>query len=554
MGLDGCVRILKELFVRRRGIRLRTDRIGLSLLRLVDYGLDHPNDAVAAFVLVVLLEVFRRWRGLRARVRRRGGANLGEDKVSSETSLAVSLLHAVEREREDLLRRALVGDGLLELGVLRLPILARAGHLKLRVLDLSVGGRELFLQRVQGRRQGLDLGGQVRHGVLTEDSLLLVLVELRDAEVLLLHVVLLLLLELFRHLFNLLLDLLESLECDRRRHCDEHLAAGALRGRPQRRGGRAPPRPLRGDRDLHEGDRLAEELVGLVGVEDGDRLGHALQLQVPSLRPRLELRVGVRATDLEVRDELLVGREGVLRVREVLLRRGEILLCLRELLGLGVDHLLPRSNLRELARLDLLEVRHGLRLLLLRLGEVRLEGLLHLLEDPEDLPARGSVGLEARRLLEERRDLFTLGGGEARAVQHPRGDEMRDLNGGRELKEGGVVLRERRHGPVQRRDGRDEVLLVLVELGEVLLAHSVRLPESGVVLRDLVLKRRDLTLELRGLACEAFNVALEALDLRGRGRDRGLFVRAVGVAPARKLVVKLLVSVLLFRELRLHLL
>ena len=48
------------------------------------------------------------------------------------------------------------------------------------------------------------------------------------------------------------------------------------------------------------------------------------------------------------------------------------------------------------------------------------------------------------------------------------------------------MLRERRHGPVQRRDGRDEVLLVLVELGEVLLAHSVRLPESGVVLRDLL--------------------------------------------------------------------
>merc|ERR1719409_1357879 len=229
-GLDGCVRILKELFVRRRGIRLGTDRIGLSLLRLIDYGLDHPNDAVAAFVLVVLLEVLRRWRGLRARVRRRGG--LGKDIVSSETFLAVNLLHAVEREHEDLLRRALVGDGLLELGVLRLPVLARAGHLELRVLDLSVGGCELLLQRVQGRRQGLDLGGQVRHGVLTEDSLLLVLVELRDAEVLLLHVVLLLLLELFHHLFNLLLDLLESLECDRRRHCDEHLAAGALRGRP----------------------------------------------------------------------------------------------------------------------------------------------------------------------------------------------------------------------------------------------------------------------------------------------------------------------------------
>ena len=31
--LDGCVRILDELFVRRRGIRLGTDRIGLSLLR-----------------------------------------------------------------------------------------------------------------------------------------------------------------------------------------------------------------------------------------------------------------------------------------------------------------------------------------------------------------------------------------------------------------------------------------------------------------------------------------------------------------------------------------
>ena len=59
------------------------------------------------------------------------------------------------------------------------------------------------------------------------------------------------------------------------------------------------------------------------------------------------------------------------------------------------------------------------------------------------------------------------------------------VDGGRELHEGGMVLRERRHGPVQRRDGRDEVLLVLVELGEVLLAHCVRLPESGVVLRDL---------------------------------------------------------------------
>ena len=65
-------------------------------------------------------------------------------------------------------------------------------------------------------------------------------------------------------------------------------------------------------------------------------------------------------------------------------------------------------------------------------------------------------------------------------------------------------------------------------LGEVLLAHSVRLAEGRVVLGDLVLEGRDLLLELGSLARVGFDIGPQPLDHAVRLGDRGCLVLTCG--------------------------
>merc|ERR1719247_1258606 len=325
-------------------------------------------------VLLVIIEALRR--------RRRGGPRLlvgAHAHRSLDLHEAVHLLEALERDGQDVLRRALVRHSLLEVRVLQLAVLAGARHLRLGVLDLGLVVRELGLERGDRRLEVLNGRPEVAELVLRDGRLLLVLREL-------LH----------------------------RRKVQEHLAAALLRRRAESRHGAGAA--VHGHL-LREARGLAEEVVGLVGVEEGDGLRDGLLLLVAGLGALLELRVGVRAALLEVQEERGVRREGVLRVRQVLLVRGVRLLRLRELLRLRVHHRRRRVDLLRLRSLEAREVLGGLLLVLLGVGQVRLERLLHLLQNAEDLAGRRSVRLEAGRLLQEGLDLGLLVRRQVRAAQ-----------------------------------------------------------------------------------------------------------------------------------------
>merc|ERR1719218_365013 len=126
-------------------------------------------------------------------------------------------------------------------------------------------------------------------------------------------------------------------------------------------------------------------------------------------------------------------------------------------------------------------------LLLLRARQVRLESLLHLLQNAEDSTGlRGVALLEGRlrievvaRRLDERRNRLALGGrgdlvhqvlvlAELILDQHGRVDERLRRN----LDELLVVLAEDRNGALQRADRLKDVLLLRVELREYLLTKG----------------------------------------------------------------------------------
>merc|ERR1719247_1600518 len=544
--LDRRVAVLGEVLVRGLRVALGLKRVHLHGLALVDDLLDHANDAATALVLLVLLEALRG---------RRGGLTW------LRLHEAVGLLHAVERHREDLLRGALIRHRLLELSILRLAVLAGALHLELRLVHLGLVLRQLLRERVDGVREIRDLGLQVFHRVLIEDRLLLVLRELLDAPIAVLHFVLLLHLELIDHGRDRFLHLLEARNLDLGGERDELLAAGLGGGLAESgRGlGAAVVHAARLRRQLEEAKGLAEHRVRLIRVKQRDGLSNRLELLSPRLRALLELLVGVRAADLEILKELGVRRESVLSVGLVLLRGLVLLARVSELLRLRVHHGLRLLHFLGLRRLEGREVRRGLELILLRLGKVRLERLLHLLQDTEDLARGRRVGLEAGRLLEERLDLAFLRRREMRARERllqSRDQAVADrhnlLRIRSRLQEGLMVLRQNGNRISERLDGLKHVLLVRVELGEVLLAHSVRFAEGRIVLGDLVLELRDLLLELGGLARVSFDIGPQPLDHAVRLRDRGCLVLTVSLTPASELVIKLLVRLLLLRELGLH--
>ena len=70
--------------------------------------------------------------------------------------------------------------------------------------------------------------------------------------------------------------------------------------------------------NLDEVERAREGVVGVVGAQDRERLAHGLRLLRAGLRALLELLVRHLAGLLQVQQELLVRRQGVAGVFEVL--------------------------------------------------------------------------------------------------------------------------------------------------------------------------------------------------------------------------------------------
>merc|ERR1719327_837397 len=532
---DRVVRVLHERFVRALGVLLSLDRLRLHDLGIRDDALHHGEDTAGALVLLVSREARRRRRRVGPRLLLRLRLRLDE---------AVHFLEAVEGLRQDRLRGALVGDGLLELLVLHLAVLTRALDLHLHLRDLGLLRLDVLGQGVNRRLQVFDVRLEVGLLVLRDHGGLLVLRELLRAVVLVLDVVGELLLEISDHLVDGGDDLGESVEAGARRQREELRAASLLRRRLEHRNGLLARLLVHVQDGVHldEAERAREEVAGLVRREDGDGLADRGDLGLARLGALLHLRVRHAALLLEVQEELLVRRERVARVREVLLRLRALLIGLRELDGLHVNRLLGGADLGELGRLELVVGVLGGELVLLRLREVRLEGLLHLLEDAEDGAGLRRVRLVAGRLLHEgrKRALLVRRNG---ALQHARvvvevvADHGRD--GHERLRRHlhlGVVLAEDGDRVLERLDRLHHVLLLRVELLQLLLANRRRLVEGLLVLRDLLVQSLDLSVEARALRGKLLNRRHERSDALLGNLNRRCLLLVVRLAPARELV------------------
>merc|ERR1719486_621934 len=339
--LDRLVRVLRVRLVRLLGIGLSLDRFSLERLRVTHDLLQHAHDTTGTGGLLVLLEARRRRRAGRLLLR----------------LLRLELDELLEDGREDVVR-------LLQE--------------RLRLRDLRLQRRDGLRELVDRHREVRDLGFQLRDVTRLELRLALVRVQALGAEVLVLDLVRLLLQERSDHLVNGRLHLRERVEADACRERSQARVAVGLRGlEEERRGLVAVLAVRRLHLRLEEVEGLREGVVRIVARQDGERLAHGLDLLSPGLLALFPLLVRHLARLLQVHEELLVRREGVPRVLEVLLRLRELLVRVGKLLRLGV-----------------LELRAGLDLrLLLRRAQVRLEGLLHLLEDAEDLARLRSVAL-----------------------------------------------------------------------------------------------------------------------------------------------------------------
>merc|ERR1719335_1380149 len=557
--LDRLVRVLHVRLVGLLRIGLSLDRLGLEGLGVAHDLLEHAHDTAGTRRLLVLLEARRRRRAHRLLLRGHLDELLREDGREN-----------VVRLLEERLRLTLVGDGGLEVLVLHLAVLTSALQLRLHLRDLRLQRRDGLGQLVDRRREVRDLGLQLRDVARLELRLALVRVQALGAEVLVLDLVGLLLEKRGDHLVDGRLYLRECVEADACRERSQARVPVGLRGlEEERRGLVAVLAVRRLHLRLDEVEGLREGVVRIIARQDGERLAHGLDLLSPGLLALFPLLVRHLARLLQVHEELLVRREGVPRVLKVLLRLRELLVRVRELLRLRVLELSSGLDLCLLRRLEVLV--RGLRLHLLLLGsaQVRLESLLHLLEDPEDLARLRSVALLERRLRVEvvARGLHERGNRLALRRRHDRMQKGRVLlelvvdNSGHvqqslrwDLRQGRVVLAQDDDGRLQRADRLQHVLLLFIELRKFLLAHRGRLVQRLLILRDLRLQVLDLRVQ-------ASARGRQLLDRGGQVRDAGLglgdggsLLLVVRLAPARHLLISLLVLLGLLLQLGLHVL
>merc|ERR1719240_1426153 len=559
--LDRLVRVLHVRLVRLLGIGLSLDRFSLERLRVTHDLLQHAHDTTGTGGLLVLLEARRRRRAGRLLLR----------------LLRFDLDELLEDGREDVvrllqerLRLPLVRHGLLEVLVLHLAVLTGALQLRLHLSDLRLQRRDGLGELVDRRREVRDLGFQLRDITRLELRLALVRVQALGAEVLVLDLVRFLLQQRSDHVVNGRLHLRERVEADACRERSQARVAVGLRGlEEERRGLVAVLAVRRLHLCLDEVEGLREGVVRIVARQDGERLAHGPDILSPGLLALFPLLVRHLARLLQVHEELLVRREGVPRVLEVLLRLRELLVSVRELLRLRVLELSSGLDLSFLRRLEVLV--RGLRLHLLLLGsaQVRLESLLHLLEDPEDLARLRSVALLERRLrvevvarrLHERGDRLALrrchdrlqdGSVLLELVIDHCGHVQKSLR--RHLRQRRMVLAQDNNGRLQRADRLQHVLLLFIEFRQLLLAHRSRLVQRFLILRDLRLQVLDLRVQARARGRQLLDRGGEVRDAGLGLSDGGSLLLVVRLAPARHFFVGLLILLGFLLQLSLHVL
>mmetsp|Transcript_80357 Transcript_80357/g.204357 ORF Transcript_80357/g.204357 Transcript_80357/m.204357 type:complete len:372 (-) Transcript_80357:496-1611(-) len=296
---------------------------------------------------------------------------------------------------EQLLSLALVGDRHLELLVLFFTVLTSTLQLHLHLRDLSLQAVNCLSQGLDGHLQVLDLGDEILLLAVLVLGLQLVGVELVHAEVLVLDLGLLLFEELRDHVVDGFFDTREGVQLDLVGQGGEARAVDLAGDRRQDLRGLCPALRLLGAAGLHECrvEGLGEKIVGIVSGEHGQGLGHGLHLQLPRLLALLPLLVRHLALLLQHHQELLICGKRGLCVLNVHLRLRILLVRVSQLAGLGLDLRLAGRDLLLLRGLQVLVCFLVGHLLLLRGRQIRLEGLLHLPQDAEDLARLRSVGL-----------------------------------------------------------------------------------------------------------------------------------------------------------------
>mmetsp|Transcript_78354 Transcript_78354/g.253434 ORF Transcript_78354/g.253434 Transcript_78354/m.253434 type:complete len:528 (+) Transcript_78354:707-2290(+) len=285
----------------------------------------------------------------------------------------------------------------------------------------------------------------------------------------------------------------------------------------------------------------------IVIIQDLDGLSDRQSLLGTGLLHDLVLlRLG-RTVLVQVNQELfvlLVGRGSVLQVLPELLDLDTSLAkALRLLLnGLGV-----RRDLLLLGRDQTLIVRLGLLLRLRDIGQVRLHGVLHLLEDARDLAALRGVALTLA-LRQEGGHHVTV-----RATQvHVDGQAADDCSGVGLQEAAACTLRDEVDGLA---GGRDVGLVVAGGLREdprLLLSQGAGLLDGSQGILAVLLVLHEVCLELRLLRRRLLQGAGDGRHLGLGGLDRGREVRSPGLTVAHELVIELLAALALLDDLRLH--
>mmetsp|Transcript_130313 Transcript_130313/g.309214 ORF Transcript_130313/g.309214 Transcript_130313/m.309214 type:complete len:269 (+) Transcript_130313:143-949(+) len=223
LGRDGLSGVLGKCLIGGLRTLLGPHGLGLHCRGVVHQLLQHGHHAEALAVGLVVLEPPRRLRL--------------DCAALHEGTLVVELSQHLQSLLQEGCGLPLLLNHLLELCVLLLTVLARQLQLLLHLRDLALQRLHLALGLLQV--DGLLLGKQ---GLLAAGLVLalqLRLTELRDAEVLLLHLVLLLLLQRKDHVIHGLLDVgeLVELHLHGQGHQARILGLGQAGGRAQSAGG-----------------------------------------------------------------------------------------------------------------------------------------------------------------------------------------------------------------------------------------------------------------------------------------------------------------------------
>merc|ERR1719460_2852787 len=395
--------------------------LSLGLFRVLDDLLDETHHRRGPSVLLVGGELHRR-------------------RLLLEESGVTPLLRLVygrklvERLFQDNLRGPLVSDHLLVLCVLGLAVRGRCELLFFSLGDTLCSSGDLLVQLLDESSKGLNFSLEVLLLLSLLVRHLLVRVELRIAEELELHLLLLFCLQIGHHLVHRSLYLCERVELYGDGERGKLLAGpagagcwtagaaplpgrkkiievqgGILRGSPERRGGGHAGASARGGLLLQQRHALRQQLPIVVVSEDGQGLVDGHDLVAACLTPQGPLVVKVVTDQLEILEELNVlgplvpGQiQQFLSVDEQLLVGEELGLVLVQLLLRELNVLLQLGHV-------LLVILDTLPLLLLNVGQLRLEVFFHLFEDAHDDTRPRDVGARVRRgLLHEGRTLLRL--------------------------------------------------------------------------------------------------------------------------------------------------